>query len=122
MPGKISPAEWEVLNVLWDHAPATAAEVFSALGEDREWHQKTVNTFLTRLVEKGVLRVKREGRTNVYAPRKSREQCVGAESASFLQRVFRGACGPMLLHFVEQADLSAEEIRELERLLKQKRK
>jgi BlaI family penicillinase repressor len=58
----------------------------------------------------------------VYAQRKSREQCTLAESASFLQRVFRGACGPMLLHFVEQADLSAEEIRELERVLKQKKK
>jgi predicted transcriptional regulator len=35
---------------------------------------------------------------------------------------FRGATAPMLLHFVEQADLSPEEIRELERLLKQKKK
>ena len=122
MPTKISPAEWEVLNILWECAPATAPEVFAALGKDQRWHQKTVSTFLTRLVEKGVVRVKREGRANVYAPRKSREQCTLAESASFLQRVFRGACGPMLLHFVEQADLSAEEIRELERVLKEKKK
>jgi BlaI family penicillinase repressor len=122
MPIKISPAEWEVLNVLWDHAPATSAEVLAALGDSQEWHQKTVNTFLTRLVEKGVLRVTREGKTNVYAPRKSREQCVRAESDSFLQRVFRGATGSMLLHFVEQADLSPDEIRELERVLKQKKR
>jgi len=122
MPIKISPAEWEVLNILWNYAPATASEVFAGLGKDREWHQKTVNTFLARLVDKGAVRVKRQGRANVYVPRKSREECVLAESASFLQRIFRGACGPMLLHFVEQADLSAEVIRALERLLKQKKK
>lgn len=122
MASKISPAEWEVLNVLWDHTPATAAEVFAALGEDQAWHPKTVNTFLTRLVEKGIVKVKRAGKTNVYAPVKSRAQCVRAESDSFLQRVFRGAFGPMLLHFVEQADLTPEEIRELERVLKQKKK
>ena len=122
MPIKISAAEWEVLNVLWDHAPATAAEVFTALGEDQEWHPKTVNTFLTRLVGKGILKVKRDGKANVYVPLKSRQQCVSAESETFLNRVFRGAFGPMLLHFVEQADLSPEEIRELERVLKQKKK
>jgi BlaI family penicillinase repressor len=81
-----------------------------------------VNTFLTRLVEKGVLRVRREGKSNIYSPAKTREQCIRAESDSFLRRVFRGATGPMLLHFVERAELSPDEIRELERLLKQKKK
>ena len=110
------------MNVLWDHAPATAAEVFSALGKDREWHPKTVNTFLTRLVGKRILKVKRDGKVNVYLPLKSRQQCVSAESETFLNRVFRGAFGPMLLHFVEQADLTPDEVRELERVLKQKNK
>ena len=95
---------------------------FGALESGKNWHPKTVNTFLTRLVEKKIVRVRREGRSNVYAPMKSREQCIRAEGESFLRRVFRGASGPMLLHFVERADLSAEEIRELERLLKQKKK
>src|SRR5688500_1010630 len=115
---KISPAEWEVLDVLWDKAPATAAEVVAALPQDKSWHPKTVNTFLARLVDKGVLSVRREGKSNVYETLKSREQCIRAEGESFLNRVFRGAFGPMLLHFVEQADLSPEEIRELERVLK----
>jgi BlaI family transcriptional regulator, penicillinase repressor len=119
---KISPSEWDVLNVVWDKAPATASEISAALADDKDWHPKTVNTFLTRLAEKGVLRVRREGKSNVYVPAKTREQCIRAESDSFLQRVFRGATGPMLLHFVERANLSADEIRELERLLKQKKK
>lgn len=122
MPIKISPAEWEVLNVLWDRAPATAAEVFAALPQGKEWHAKTVNTFLTRLVEKGVLAVRRDGRSNVYLPLKTREECIQAEGETFLNRVFRGAFGPMLLHFVEKAELSADEIQELERLLREKKK
>src|SRR5215204_1939539 len=122
MPIKISPAEWEVLNVLWDRAPATAAEVFVALPQDKDWHAKTVNTFLSRLVEKGVLEVRRDGRSNVYLPLRTRDECIQAEGESFLNRVFRGASGPMLLHFVEKADLSVDEIRELERLLREKKK
>ena len=121
-PIKISPAEWEVLNVLWEKAPAASAEISAALAVDQSWHPKTVNTFLARLVEKGIVRVRREGKSNVYAPAKTRAQCLRAESDSFLQRVFRGATGPMLLHFVERADLSPGEIRQLEQLLKQKKK
>jgi len=121
-PIKISPAEWDVLNVLWEKEPTTAAEISEALADDKDWHPKTVSTFLTRLVEKGVVKVRREGKTNVYVPAKSREQCIRAESDSFLQRVFRGATGPMLLHFIESAELTPEEVRDLERLLKQKKK
>jgi len=121
MPAKISPAEWEVLTALWNKSPATAAEVCEALAGDQDWHPKTVGTFLTRLVHKGLLKVRRDGKVNVYAPLKSRAQCIRAESDSFLKRVFRGSFGPMLLHFIENAELSPAEIRDLERLLKQKK-
>jgi len=121
MPPKVSPAEWEVLNVLWDHSPATVQEICERLPDSHDWHPKTVGTFLTRLVEKGVLDVRREGKVNFYTPCRSREECVRDESESFLKRVFRGASAPLLAHFVEEAELSPQEILELEQLLKQKK-
>ncbi len=115
---KISSAEWEVLDVVWRHAPVTAPSVYAELSGQTSWAQKTVNTFLSRLVEKGVLEVRREGRANSYTPKLTREQCVRQESESFLQRVFRGATGPLLAHFCEGADLSDEEVSQLQRLLR----
>lgn len=117
----ISSAEWEVLNTLWDRPAMTAAEVFAALPEGHGWKQKTVNTFLSRLVGKKVLKVGKEGNVNVYATRLPREACVRHESESFLRRVFQGAAGPLLLHFCEKTDLTEEEIRELQKILKQKK-
>jgi BlaI family penicillinase repressor len=119
---KISPSEWEVLNAVWDASPATAAQVYEALAGRSGWHQKTVNTFLGRLVTKGVLSVRRDGKANIYTARLTREQCVVSESDSFLQRVFRGATGPLLAHFCERADLSDDEVAELQRLLKERPK
>jgi BlaI family penicillinase repressor len=81
-----------------------------------------VNTFLARLAEKGVLAVEREGKTNVYTPLLTREQCVRQESENFLQRVFRGALTPMMAHFVEHSQMSDDDIAELQRLLKQRAK
>jgi BlaI family penicillinase repressor len=119
-PPKISPAEWEVLNILWDRGSATAPEVYESLALQTGWHQKTVNTFLTRLASKGILSVRKEGKANRYVPKFSREQCVRRESESFLQRVFRGASAPLLAHFCEQAELSDEEIAQLQKILQQR--
>ena len=121
MTPKISSAEWDVMSVVWAKAAATATEVFEALPHGHGWKQKTVNTFLTRLVEKGVLAVDRREKAFVYTARVPRDKCIQSESASFLQRVFRGATGDLVKHFCAQADLSAEEIRELEQLLKTKK-
>jgi BlaI family penicillinase repressor len=120
MPSKISPAEWEVLNALWDNSPATVPELCERLAGNQSWHPKTVGTFLIRLVDKGVLSVRKEGKVNVYSPLISRQQCVAEESDTFLQRVFRGATAPLLAHFCESAELSDEEIGELQRLLEQR--
>jgi BlaI family transcriptional regulator, penicillinase repressor len=121
MPAKISPAEWEVLNVVWERAPISAPEVAAALTDETEWHAKTVLTFLTRLVDKGILKVSRDGKLNLYTPKLTREQCVREESETFLHRVFRGATAPLLAHFVEHAELTDAEITELQRLLKQRK-
>jgi len=121
MPPKISASEWEVMDPLWAKSPLTAAEVFAALPAGHGWHPKTVNTFLARLAGKGVVRIAKDGNVNVYSARLRREECVAREGRGFVERVFRGAAGPMLLHFCEQADLTAEEIGELEKLLKKKK-
>jgi len=117
---KISAAEWEVLNVVWERGAATGPQVYEALSRQTGWHQKTVATFLTRLAAKGILTIKRDGKSNVYRPKLSREQCVRQESQSFLQRVFRGASGPLLAHFCEEAELSEAEIVQLRKLLQER--
>jgi len=109
------------MNVVWEKEPVTATEVYEALQLEKDWAQKTVNTFLARLVEKGVLRARKKGKANIYRPRLKREECVAAEGESFLQRVFQGASGSLVLHFFERADMTSEEIREFEQLLREKK-
>jgi BlaI family penicillinase repressor len=121
MPPKISSAEWEVMSVVWSRGPLTATEVFGSLPSGHGWKQKTVNTFLTRLVDKAVVSADRREKAFVYTARVSREKYVQAESNSFLQRVFQGATGDLVLHFCQRADMTADEIRELELLLKERK-
>jgi len=109
-----------VMKVVWAQAPCPAGQIIEILTQrDRTWHPKTVKAFLNRLVKKGALGFKKEGRLYLYRPLVREKDCVEAASVSFLERVFGGSLKPMLAHFVEKKKLSQEEIRELRRLLKE---
>jgi BlaI family penicillinase repressor len=120
----ISDAEWEVMAVLWDQSPLMASDLVERLAGPngtRGWSPRTVKTLLNRLVKKGALSYETQGKRYLYRPALRREQCVRAESRSFLSRVFGGAVGPMLVHFATHADLSPEEVEALQRVLARKR-
>ncbi len=119
-PPRISDAEWLVIRVLWTRSPATVNDVFETLESATGWKLKTVMTLLNRLVKKGALTFEKVGRAYHYTPRVKEADCVRAERRSFLQRVYGGALKPMLAHFLEEAELSPEEISDLKRMLNKK--
>jgi len=114
---RISDAEWRVMRVLWERSPLTANEVVDALAPSTTWKPKTIKTLLNRLIKKKALGFDRKGRAYHYYPLVDEAACVKAESRSFLKRVYGGALRPMLATFLEDADLSPEEVEELKRVL-----
>ena len=119
---RISEAEWEVMKICWGTSPITAQGVVDALAGQHSWHPKTIKTLLGRLVGKRALGFKKEGRAYLYYPVVRENDCVTAETKSFLDRVFGGSLQPMLAHFVENERLSPKEIAELKKLLKERGK
>jgi BlaI family penicillinase repressor len=115
---RISEAEWQVMKVLWARSPLPAQDIIQALSTRDDWHPKTVKTLLNRLIKKGVLGFRKEGRAYLYRPLVTEAECAAAESESFLDRVFGGSLKPLLAHFAETRKLSPAEIAELKRLLK----
>lgn len=115
---RVSDAEFEVMKVLWDRSPRTSQEVVIALQGGRNWTPQTVKTMLNRLVKKGALAFDKEGKSYLYRPAVEREDYMAAESASFLDRVFDGAVGPLLLHFAKSGKLDGKELEELRNALR----
>lgn len=114
---KISDAEWKVMEALWALGGGTAAEVIAKLAETTEWNHRTIRTLLRRLVEKGfVKRVEQPGGSS-YASTVRRRDCVRKEGRSFMERVFSGDAGSLMLHFAREAKLSPEKLQQLQQLL-----
>ena len=119
---RISEAEWKVMKILWAKSPLTTNEVVDALTPDEQWKPKTIMTMLNRLVKKSALAFKKQGRAYQYYPIVDQEDLAKAETTSFLHRVYDGALTPMLASFVEDANLSPDQIEELKRILDKKEK
>jgi len=118
---KISESEWLVMRVLWSKSPLTADEVVEELAGKNKWKPKTVKTLINRLLKKRAVKFKKQGRKYRYYPAVSEAECVHMERHSFVRRVYGGTTKPMLAAFLEDAELSAEDIAELKKILEQKK-
>ncbi|MBP2633411.1 MAG: transcriptional repressor, CopY family [Firmicutes bacterium] len=119
---QISATEWQVMKILWANEPLTANEVIQKIEGLTSWKPKTVKTLLGRLVKKNAIAFDKDGRAYVYYPLVAEEDCVKAESRSFLEKVFSGSLNVMFANFLEEKQLSKEEIAELKHILEQKEK
>ena len=117
---RIPESEWLVMRVLWSKGAMTANEVIERLAGETQWKPKTVKTLINRLVKKGAIRFDREGRQYRYHPTVGEAECVRKERLSFVQRVYGGTAKPMLAAFLEDAELSPEDIAELKTILEEK--
>ena len=119
---RISEAEHAVMEALWSKSPLTAAEVCDSVCKQRGWSIPTVKTLLSRLVAKGALDTEPDGRRFLYSPRIERSDSVGTESRRLVERLFGGRAAPLFAHLAENEALSAEDIAEIEHLLREMKK
>ena len=108
--------------MVWERPPVAASAVVEVLEDRKHWTLATVRTLLRRLVNKGALQQDSEGKRYIYAPLISMAECARQESESFLDRLLGRAPSEAILHLVNRADLSKEDIQELRRILRDKEK
>lgn len=114
---KISPAELEVLEVLWQaDAPMPIASIRNVLAASHRWGASTVKTLLRRLCEKqAVAAEKRE--VFYYTPILTRQEYQEWSTRSLIDRVYRGSAKALVTSLVERAELSPTDLEELRAIL-----
>lgn len=112
---QLSDSELELMRVVWSRGGrARFAQVMEALvGQGKDWKANTVLTFLSRLVEKEMLAVEKNGRLNVYVALLREEDYADQQTRSFLDRVYGGNAGRLVSSLLKQDCLTAEDLDEL---------
>ena len=114
---QISEAEYEVMKAVWRQSPAGTNEIVERILPVTDWQPNTVHTLLKRLVKKGVLDSRKRGRMFEYFPLISEEEYLGQKSKSFLEQYFGGSIMPLFASYLEDEDVSGEELEELRAIL-----
>jgi BlaI family penicillinase repressor len=118
MSEKISEAELVVMEALWEQSPQTATDVADRVAAARDWSVQTVKTLLSRLMAKDIIAADQDGRRFLYRPMVARDDYVAGESGRLVNRLFGGRISPLVAQLASQDQLTAEDIAELEDILK----
>jgi predicted transcriptional regulator len=114
--------ELEILKVVWQRGQATVREVFRDLSAQRKIAYTTVLTMMGILEQKGHLKKTAGERAYIYSPTRPQQQVVRSMVNEFVHRVFNGSPRPLLVHLMEDPHIRPDELAELEKLLKDRRR
>jgi BlaI family penicillinase repressor len=116
---RLPDAELEVMQLLWACEPPVArATVEAEMQKLRPMAQTTLLTLLSRLAEKGFVRIEKQGRSSVYTPLVAREDYQARQSKRFLDQVFGGSI-PAFASALTASGIPKEDLAELRRLLEE---
>jgi BlaI family transcriptional regulator, penicillinase repressor len=113
--------ELEIMKIVWSRESSTVRDVYEELLTRRKIAYTTVMTMMGTLEQKGHLRKSEQGRAYVYVAVEPQTKVVGNMVQEFVKRVFNGSSRPLLVHLVETLDGDADQLEEIQRLLRQKK-
>ena len=116
----MSPAETEILRLVWQLNEATVQQICDHLPSDRIIGYNSVHTLLCRLERKGYLTHRTRGKAHVFYPTVKQEVVVKRTVRDFLDRLFGGDPRPLVQFLAEDGKINEEDIKRLRQLIKKK--
>lgn len=112
----MSATEFYILKYLWSREThATFSEIMTHFNEEekKEWKKQTVNTFLTRLAQKGFLNIDKSGKRAIYIPSVSRKKYYEDYAQQIIEDSYEGSLKNFVCAFTENHKLTSNEKEEL---------
>jgi len=119
---ELTGSEWSVIKAVWETEPCTAPAIQEKLLKPTGWTYSTVRTLMDRMVVKGVLKARKEGKLTIYQSAVTRTQAQQGELIYALKHAFNGALTPMVQCLLESNDLDADELSKIEAMIKARKK
>src|SRR5262245_4645781 len=114
---KPTDAELGILRVLWDRGPSTVRQVHDVLAAERPLAYTTTLKLLQIMTEKGLTKREEQNRIHLYQASFAEEETQQRLVGDLLERAFRGSASKLLMQALATKPASAEELREIRRLL-----
>ncbi len=119
---ELTEAEWTIIKAIWEQEPCTAPAIQQVLEPKTSWTYSTVRTLMDRMAAKGLLVANKARNVTLYSSAITRAQAQRGELLYALRNAFNGALTPMVQCLIEAQELNADELAQLESLIKAKKK
>lgn len=116
-PPRPTPAELEILRVLWKLGPATVRRVHETVNESSSTGYTTVLKFLQIMHQKGLVDRDESERAHVYAARFSKDSTQQQLTRHLLDKVFDGSRSQLVLHALGDSKATPEELAQIRAML-----
>ena len=114
---RMPDSELELMQIIWQkEPPVSRSDIEAVIKDSHALAATTILTLLTRLCEKGFLKLEKQGRANVYTPLISQREYLASESRSLLDRLYGGSI-KTFANALCDSGISKEELSELRKLL-----
>ena len=111
---KISDAEYEIMEIIWNEGgEVTTADIIEKLGEDNLWKHTTILTLAKRLVDKNVLKVRKEKRINYYSPKLSKDEYKSYQANGLIEDIYDGSIKSLVASLYDNKKIDEKDLKEL---------
>lgn len=115
---KISDSEKDIMNIIWaKENPVTANDIMKSLQKEKQWKITTVLTFLSRLVDKGILSSVKKGKTNFYSADISSEGYSKYEAKTILDESYNGSLKSFMTALYHGGGITKSDLDDLKKWL-----
>ena len=117
---KLSPANLEIMKIVWEKGEVSVNDVFEAINAKRKdkLRRTTIQVQMNRLEDYGWLEHRTEGRTYVYSSVVEKQKTRREILDDITHRVFGGSRAELMKCLLEDSDVTPDDIKELRDLLK----
>ena len=118
---RLTPAEFEIMDVIWEGGEMTVTEVMNqvnAAGE-KTLSRSTIQVQMQRLTEKGWLKQKGQGKTFFYSATVKRSEATAGIAEDVKKRVFGDSCAELVRALLDHSSISSSDIAALKKLIDQ---
>lgn len=117
----ISDSEWAVMRIVWTMGACSSPAIVDQLQQQKGWRPSTVKTLLSRLVKKGLLSTRPDGRRFIYQAKISQTDALQQAGREFLAAICRKQQGKLLADMMSKATISQSDLDDLVALIAHKK-
>ncbi|HHX61956.1 MAG TPA: BlaI/MecI/CopY family transcriptional regulator [Epulopiscium sp.] len=116
---KLSDSELSIMMAIWEEdRPLYLKEIIESLKEFN-WASSTIRNFLVRIIDKGYLKVEKDGRKNIYIPLVSKDY-INKKGKAIIEKLYNNSVKKFIVELYESDSIDQDDLMELKNYLDQK--